>query len=46
MNNPQTTTKYIPLWSCCGDDMRGTIYEDIQRCPTCKEGCCGEEEES
>ena len=34
-----------PLWSCCGDDMRGTIWEDIMRCPTCKEGCCGEEDE-
>lgn len=33
------------LWSCCGDNMRGTIWEDIQRCPSCHENCCGEEED-
>lgn len=41
MENPKD---YKPLWSCCGDDMRGTIYEDMCICPSCKEGCCGEEE--
>ena len=34
------------LWSCCGDDMRGTIFEYIQKCPTCLENCIGEEESS
>ncbi len=32
-------------FSCCGDDIQGTIYEDIGICPTCKEhtgGECGE----
>jgi hypothetical protein len=32
------------LWSCCGDNMKGTIWEDSQRCPTCLENCIGEEE--
>ena len=24
-------------FSCCGDDMEGTVYEDIDLCPTCHE---------
>lgn len=33
------------IYSCCGDEMQGSIYEDIGLCPTCKEhnrGECGE----
>lgn len=25
------------LYSCCGDDVKGTEYEDYGLCPTCKE---------
>ena len=29
-------------YSCCGDEMEGSIYEDIGLCPTCKEHTGGE----
>lgn len=31
--------------SCCGDDIRGTLYQDMGICPTCKEHLGGECEE-
>ena len=31
-------------FSCCGDDVSGTIYEDYNLCPTCKEHLPGEED--
>ena len=30
--------------SCCGDDVYGTIYEDLDLCPTCKEHIGGEQD--
>jgi len=30
-------------YSCCGDDVKGTIYEDYDLCPTCKEHLGGPE---
>jgi hypothetical protein len=30
--------------SCCGDDIKGTEYEDYNICPTCKEHLGGEED--
>jgi len=29
--------------SCCGDDIKGTEYEDMGICPTCKEHLGGPE---
>ena len=29
-------------YSCCGDDVKHTIYEDWGLCPTCKEHLDGE----
>jgi hypothetical protein len=29
-------------YSCCGDDVKNTIYEDHGLCPTCKEHLDGE----
>jgi len=32
-------------YSCCGDDVKGTIHEDYGVCPTCKEHLSGEHED-
>ena len=32
-------------YSCCGDDVKGTIHEDNGICPTCKEHLSGEYED-
>ena len=32
-------------YSCCGDDVKGTLYEDYGICPTCKEHLSGEHED-
>ena len=32
-------------FSCCGDDVKGTIHEDYGICPTCKEHLSGEYED-
>lgn len=31
------------FYSCCGDDLRGTDFEDIEMCPTCREHLGGPE---
>ena len=30
-------------YSCCGDDIKGTTWEDIEICPTCREHLGGPE---
>jgi len=32
-------------FSCCGDDVKGTLAEDFGICPTCKEHLSGESED-
>lgn len=32
-------------YSCCGDDVKGTLHEDYGICPTCKEHLSGEYED-
>ena len=53
--NPVYTVERIPcpecdgegkiLMSCCGDNIRGTINEDILICPTCHEHLGDDKEE-
>ena len=33
------------FFSCCGDDVKGTIHEDMGICPTCHEHIDGGEEQ-